>query len=332
MNSKSFEQMYLELIRKILNFGYKKPTRQGGYTLALFGETLKYDLRNGFPAITTKVLAFFTMLAEVIWILTGSSSEPYLERLGSTVWKKDLNSEPWQGKGRFPGDLGLIYGPQARYHSMSAVVFIEKLKEKLENEDKESLSKEESLGLLLDKLKTIAMDDNFKVDQVKNVLDGLENNPFSRRYIVDMWNPSELHKMSVTPCHAFYHFSADPEGGLHLEMTQRSGDVGLGVVFNAAMCGMFLSLFAKALGMEPRTVTHHINDAHIYEQHIDQLKKQIERTPKKSPELVLSDEITKDFIINLKGDESLTKSDVKELASLEGYDPHPHIKMPLITQ
>lgn len=328
VHPKPFEEQFLQLLKDILNHGYKKPTRQGGYTLALFGQTLKYDLRDGFPAVTTKKLFFYTMLAEVIWLLTGSSNEHYLQRLGSKVWEDDLNSEPWQGKGRFEGDLGLIYGPQARFHSDSAVVFVEKLRE-MNPDALDKKSSEEVIKTLEEMMKK----DEFKVDQVANVLNGLENNPFSRRYLIDMWNPSELHKMSVTPCHMVYHFSADPEGGLHLEMTQRSGDTALGVVFNSAMCGVILSLFAKALNLEPRTVTHTINDAHIYDRHIDTIIEEwLPREPKSLPKLRLSDKVTKEFILNLKGDESLTKEDIKDLACLEGYDPEPYIKLPLITQ
>lgn len=290
LKSKKKRNSFLSILENIMENGVDRPNRTGIDTRALFGCVLKHDMRDGFPAITTKKLAFKTLLREFFWFLTGSRNENYLRKLGAKIWKANATADYWIDKAEFPGDVGRIYGVQWR---------------------------------------SWISPDGEEIDQVKRVLNGLENNPFGRRHIINGWNPGELDKMCLPPCHLLYQFHVDDEGGLHLTMYQRSCDTFLGVPFNFAHCGLFLAIFAKVLGLEPRTIKIMLADAHIYHNHFDQVREQLSREPKDWPELWISNEIDKEFIINLKGNESLTKEKLDELIRLEDYDHHPHISAPM---
>lgn len=335
-------RQYLKILENIMENGFDRPNRTGIDTRALFGEVFKHDMRDGFPAVTTKKLAFNVMRAENIWFLTGSRDESYLRRLGAKIWKANAEADYWKDKAEFPGDVGRIYSVQMRKRAVSAATFVKKLeeywKEILEkNGSKDdlvlpkpsSLTTEGFLNNILNGLKETLKYSEFQIDQVEEVLDRLENKPFSRRQIIDLWEPSELDQMCLPPCHLKYQFHVDGQGGLHLTMYQRSCDMFLGVPFNIAHCALYLAMFAKVLGLEPRTITITLADAHIYHNHFDQVRKQLSRKPKDLPNLYLSDEIDKEFLINLKDNESLTKDDLDELIRLENYEHHTHISAPM---
>lgn len=281
---------YLSALSEIMERGTDRPSRPGVDTRALFGLTMEFDLRNGFPAVTTKELAFSSMRAENIWFLTASRDVNDLERMGSSIWRENAEADYWRPKAEFPGDVGRIYGVQWRRWRAP---------------------------------------DGEEIDQVARVVRGLRDEPYSRRHVINGWNPGELDRMALPPCHLLYQYHVDAEGGLHLTMYQRSADMFLGVPFNIASCGLYLAMFAQAAEMEPRTVTITLGDAHVYHNHFEQVEEQLSREPLDRPELELSPEIDAEWLIGLRGDHSLTEEDLDALIRLRDYEHHPRIPAPM---
>lgn len=281
---------YLAALRRIMERGTDRPSRPGVDTRALFGLTMEFDLRDGYPAVTTKELAFSSMRAENIWFLTASRDVNDLERMGSSIWRENAEADYWKPKAEFPGDVGRIYGVQWRRWRTP---------------------------------------DGEEIDQVAQVLRGLEEEPYSRRHVINGWNPGELDRMSLPPCHLLYQYHVDDGDGLHLSMYQRSADMFLGVPFNIASCGLYLAMFAQATALEPRTVTITLGDAHVYHDHFEQVEEQLSREPLDRPELRLSPAIDTEWLIGLEGERSLTEDDLDALISLENYEHHPRIAAPM---
>ncbi len=281
---------YLSALGAIMERGTDRPSRPGVDTRALFGLSMEYDFRDGFPAVTTKELAFDSVRAENIWFLTASRDVNDLERLGSSIWRENAEADYWKPKAEFPGDVGRIYGVQWRRWRAP---------------------------------------DGEEIDQVAEVLRGLEEEPCNRRHVISGWNPGELDRMALPPCHLLYQYHVDADGGLHLTMYQRSADMFLGVPFNIASCGLYLGMFAQAAGLEPRTVTITLGDAHVYHNHFEQVEEQLSREPLDRPELRLSPVIDTEWLIGLKSDRSLTEEDLDELIRLQDYEHHPRISAPM---
>lgn len=281
---------YLSALAAIMERGTDRPSRPGVDTRALFGLSVEFDLRDGFPAVTTKELAFDSVRAENIWFLTASRDVNDLERLGSSIWRENAEADYWKPKAEFPGDVGRIYGVQWRRWRAP---------------------------------------DGEEIDQVAEVLRGLEEEPCSRRHVISGWNPGELDRMALPPCHLLYQYHVDADDGLHLTMYQRSADMFLGVPFNIASCGLYLAMFAQAAGLEPRTLTITLGDAHVYHNHFEQVEEQLSREPLGRPELRLSPAIDTEWLIGLKGDRSLTEEDLEELIRLRDYEHHPRLSAPM---
>lgn len=278
---------YLAVLQDVLDNGVDRDNRTGIPSRALFGKHVTVDLQDGFPAVTTKKLAFKAMRAELIWFLSGSRDERYLERLGAKIWRANAEAPYWKPKAEFEGDVGRIYGVQWR---------------------------------------SWRTPNGEEIDQVTRLIDGLKNDPFDRRHIITAWNPGELDQMALPPCHLLYQFHVDGENGLHLTMYQRSCDMFLGVPFNIASCGLFTYIIAQIVGMTPRTVQITLADAHIYHNHFDAVREQLSREPFTRPRLSISPDITNAFVRELKGRDNLTREDLDALFSLENYEHHPAIK------
>ena len=216
-----------------------------------FGYQMRFDLQEGFPAVTTKKLAWKAMVSELLWFLEGSSDERRLAEIlyedkrdnledKNTIWTQNANAEYWKQKSKFSGDVGRIYGVQWR--------------------------------------------DFNGVDQLKNLIEGLKKEPDSRRHILTAWNPAELHNMSLPPCHAFSQFYVS-DNKLSCQLYQRSCDMFLGVPFNIASYSILIHIIAKECGYEVGEFIHSLGDFHIYEEHFEQVKIQLTREPKKLPVL-----------------------------------------------
>jgi thymidylate synthase len=240
-------RQYLDLLRKALDTGVDRDDRTGTGTRAIFGEVMRFRMSDGFPAVTTKRLAFRSVLAELLWFIAGSSDVNELHALGVRIWDGNAYAPYWTPKARFDGDAGRNYGQQWR--------------------------------------DWIAPNGD-RVDQLRDVIAAISTDPPSRRHIVTAWNPGELDQTSLPACHAFFQFFV-ADGKLSVMMYQRSCDLFLGVPFNMAQYAVLLHLVAQFTGLVPDEFVHVLADAHIYRDHMDAARQQLERTPFPSPRLAL---------------------------------------------
>lgn len=267
-------KQYLDVLKKIMEEGTDKPNRTGIDTRALFGIPMRFDLSNGFPAVTTKKLAFKAVKAELLWFLKGSSDVKELQKMGCHIWDANAEADYWKPKAKFEGDLGRVYGVQWR-------------KWKSPYSDR-------------------------PIDQIGEVIEKIKNDPYNRRIIFSAWNPAELDKMALPPCHMFSQFFV-ADGKLSMSMYQRSCDMFLGVPFNIASYSLLLNMIAKVTGLEVGEFVHILGDVHIYHNHFDQVKTQLEREPLPlcklwlNPDVQDIDDFTMDDIklINYKHHESI---------------------------
>jgi thymidylate synthase len=238
-------KQYLDLVKYIIDNGEKKEDRTGTGTISVFGYQAKYDLREGFPLLTTKKVLFDAVVWELLWFLRGSTNinDDLIQH--SPIWNAWANED---------GELGPVYGYQWR-----------KWEKFVYDDDKGSYRKEH-------------------VDQITQAIEMIKNNPTSRRIIVSAWNVSDIDRMALPPCHAFFQFYV-VGGRLDCQLYQRSADVALGVPFNIASYALLLTMVAQECGLTPGVFVHTLGDAHIYLNHVDGLKLQLERKPKLPPEL-----------------------------------------------
>ena len=270
-------KQYLDALQHCYNNGTDVESRAGKVRKS-FGFQMKFDLAQGFPAITTKKLAWKSVVSELLWFIEGSNDERRLAEIlyndkrenlrdKQTIWTQNSEAIYWKPKARFEGDVGSIYGVQWR---------------------------------------------NFNgEDQLKYLINSLKNDPNGRRHIISSWNPSELKNMSLPPCHVFSQFFISKKK-LSCQLYQRSCDMFLGVPFNIASYSLFTHMLARECNLEVGSFIHSLGDFHIYEEHFEQVKIQLDRTPKELPKL---DFKTKDFY-------NYNVNDFK----LINYEHHPKIK------
>ncbi|WP_026389847.1 thymidylate synthase [[Acholeplasma] multilocale] len=283
-------KQYLDLIKDVLENGEKREDRTGTGTISKFGTQSRYDLREGFPMVTTKKVFFKGIVHEILWFISGDTNIKYLVDNGVNIW----NEWPYAD-----------YQKSEAFQGETLAEFIEKIKT-----DDEFAKQYGDLGPVYGK----QWRDFNGVDQFKKVIDSIKNNPNSRRHIVSAWNPTEVDDMLLPPCHSLFQFYVSQEGFLDLQLYQRSGDIFLGIPFNIASYALLLELVAKECGLTARFFVHTIGDAHIYSNHLEQVELQLTREPKQLPKLIINSEFTNIF-------------DVKyEDIRLEGYESHPRIK------
>lgn len=270
-------KQYLDTLKYVLEKGSDRKDRTGVGTRAVLGIQNRYDMRDGFPAMTTKKLAFNAVKAELLWFIKGSSDVKELQKLGCRIWDANAEADYWKPKAKFAGDLGRIYGVQWRAWRSA---------------------------------------DGKTIDQLKEVIRQIKEDPYSRRMIVTAWNPGELQQMALPPCHMFFQFFV-ADNKLSLQMYQRSCDMFLGVPFNIASYSLLLHMLARVTGLVAGEFVHTMGDAHIYLNHFDQVKEQLAREPYPLPKLILNPDI--------KDIEMFTMDDIK----LENYQSHPTIKAPM---
>ncbi len=269
-------KQYIAALQSCYNDGLDVKSRAGKVRKA-FGYQMQFDLQKGFPAITTKKLAWKSVVSELLWFLEGSNDERRLAEIlygekrenlfdKKTIWTQNAESSYWKSKANFKGDVGKIYGVQWR---------------------------------------------NFNgVDQIKTLLEGIKNNPNSRRHILTAWNPAELHLMSLPPCHAFSQFFIS-ENKLSCQLYQRSCDMFLGVPFNIASYALLIHIIARECNLDVGKFVHSLGDYHIYHEHFEQVETQLSRTVKKLPKLSFEKK-------------NITEYKTNDFKLLD-YDPHPTI-------
>lgn len=318
---------YFSLVKNILANGTWQGNRTGIPTISLPGQTLRFDLQEGFPAVTTRKLAFKTGVGEMIGFLRASRSAADFRALGCKVWDQNANeNEQWLNNPYRDGhdDLGGVYGVQWRNWKAYKEIPVTE-----ESQLKDALSKgyveisrytENNQEIVILK-KTI--------DQVRECLDKVMYNPTDRRILFHAWNPAELDAMALPPCHLLYNFSCNSDKKeLSLTLNIRSNDIGLGQPLNISEAACLLSLFARLTGNTPRYLTLMIADAHIYENHLPMIEEQLSREPFQRPRLVISDRIPDFAKTGVYEPEWLDKIEPSDFI-LEGYEHHPPLTAPM---
>ena len=281
------------MCRYILEHGEDRPDRTGTGTRSVFGYQTRYDLREGFPLLTTKKMYLRPIAEELLWFIKGDTNIKYLVDRNVKIWN-EWPYEDFKKSEDFNGET------------------LEEFVEKIKNDD-EFAKKHGNLGPVYG-----AQWRNFNnegTDQLMKLIDSLKNNPFSRRHIISAWNPSQVDEMALPPCHTLMQFyvSSDKKY-LSCQLYQRSADTFLGVPFNIASYALLTCMLAQVCGYEPKEFIHTIGDAHIYKNHFDVVKTQIEREPLPLPRLVLNKDIDNLFDFKIE--------DIK----LEGYQSHGSLK------
>lgn len=307
METKSAETQYLELAQKILDEGEERGDRTGTGTRSLFGERMVYDLREGFPALTTKRVALGAVATELTWMLKGDRNLQYLVQNNCNIWNEWAFVPYLKNEGIPVPEQGSDEWKQL----MSD--YVDRIKT-----DDEFAQEHGDLGPIYGYQWRHTPNGTFNgIDQLGDVEEEIRKNPESRRLIVDAWNVSEVGDMALPPCHMFYQFYASKDGHLDMLMHQRSADMFLGVPFNMAQYAMLLSMMAQTTGRVPRKFIHQFGDSHIYSNHIEQITTQLSREPRDMPRLVLNPDI--------KSIGDFTPQDIQ----IENYNPHPTIKAPV---
>lgn len=281
-------KQYHKLIQDVLEHGQSKSDRTQTGTRSLFGYQMKFDLSEGFPLVTTKKVYYKAIIHELLWFIKGDTNIKYLVDNNVNIW----NEWPYEN-----------FKKSSDFNGESLDIFVEKIKT-----DSHFALKHGDLGPVYG-----AQWRNFNgVDQLAYILDLIKHKPESRRMVLSAWNPAEISNMALPPCHTLIQFYVN-EGKLSLQLYQRSGDIFLGIPFNIASYALFLHMMAQVTNLQVGTFVHTIGDAHIYDNHLEQVKLQLSRTPYPLPSLKLNPDI--------KDIEAFTFEDIE----IVNYQSHPKI-------
>ena len=263
-------KQYLDLLQHVLDHGSLRADRTGTGTYSVFGAQARFDLREGFPLLTTKKIYTKAVIYELLWFLQGNTNARWLQERNVHIWDEWADAN---------GELGPVYGAQwVRWKSP----------------------------------------DGGAINQIADVVNQIKTNPTSRRMIVSAWNPVDVPKMKLPPCHTMFQFYVDMQRGeLSCQLYQRSADIFLGVPFNIASYALLTMMMAQVTGLKPGEFVHTFGDLHLYTNHVEQAKLQLSRQPRKLPVLKINPEVRDIFGFQY------------EDFTVEGYDPHPAIKAPV---
>ena len=312
------EQAYLDLCTTILNHGVKKTDRTNTGTYSIFGHQIRFNLDEGFPLLTTKKVPFRLVASELLWFIKGDTNIRYLLENNNNIWnewafKNWVESDDYEGPDMT--DFGIRSLKDTDFnkeyqHQMEA------FKEKILN-DKQFADKYGSLGSVYGKQwRDWKTSTDLTIDQLQDVIESIKTKPDSRRHIVSAWNPEDIPSMALPPCHTLFQFYV-ADGKLSCQLYQRSADVFLGVPFNIASYALLTHLIAHETGLDVGEFVHTFGDAHVYTNHVEQVKTQLERQVRPFPKLKIKTE--KDSIFDF---------DLNDFEIID-YDPHPTIKAPI---
>jgi thymidylate synthase len=261
-------QQYLDLLRLVRDTGVDKRDRTGTGTRSIFGHQMRFDLRDGFPLVTTKKVHLKSIIYELLWFLRGETNVHWLQEHGVTIWDEWADAN---------GELGPVYGYQWR--SWPSQV-------------------------------------DGTIDQITNLIRDIKANPDSRRLIVTAWNPADIPRMALPPCHCLFQFYV-ADGKLSCQLYQRSADIFLGVPFNIASYALLTMMVAQVTGLKPGDFVHSFGDAHLYLNHLEQADEQLGREPFPLPTMRLNPAVKDIFAFRY------------EDFTLENYQAHAGIKAPI---
>ena len=320
-------KQYLDLVRDVIENGTLQGNRTGIRTISLPGAMLRFDLQKGFPAITTRKLAFKSAIGEMVGFLRGVRNAGQFRELGCKVWDQNANENAqWLANPFRQGhdDLGEIYGVQWRQWPGY---------KRIPLSNRAAIEMAEKAGF-----RQIAQDEEdgvafvilYKaIDQVRQCLDTIANDPGSRRILFHGWNCAQLDEMALPPCHLLYQFHPNvTTRELSLTLYIRSNDLGLGTPFNLTEGAALLALFGRLTGYTPRWFTYFIGDAHVYENHLDMLNEQLKREPLEAPKLVISDRVPA-FAETGKYEPQWLEQIEPSDFWLEGYEHHAPMTAPM---
>jgi thymidylate synthase len=291
-------KQYHQALEHILENGKSKTDRTGVGTRSVFGYQMCFNLQEGFPAVTTKKLAWRAVVSELLWFLEGSGDERRLAEIlhgtrdssKKTIWTANAEADYWKSKAKFDGDLGRVYGVQWRQWLTN------KTEWHRTDTGKETVKHKE-------------------VDQIQQLIEGIQKDPSGRRHILSAWNPAELDQMALPPCHVLSQFDVT-DGHLSCQLYQRSCDMFLGVPFNIASYSLLTHIIARECGLKVGDFVWTGGDCHIYNNHIDAVKEQLVRTPKVLPTLFITegkkiaDYVVDDFLLDNYNPDPAIKADM----------------------
>jgi len=312
------ERQYLDLLRHVMEHGVRKEDRTGTGTLSVFGSQMRFDLGEGFPLLTTKRISFRLVASELLWFIRGDTNIRYLLEHNNHIWD-EWAFKRWVESDEYEGPDMTDFGLRSQRDEAFRRVYEEEM-EKFTRRilaDDEFARKYGELGDVYGRQwRRWKTSKGETIDQLKNVIEEIKTNPDSRRLIVTAWSPEDLPTMALPPCHTLFQFYV-AGGRLSCQLYQRSADLFLGVPFNIASYALLTHMIAHECGLEAGEFVHTLGDAHIYVNHLEQVRTQLGREPRPLPVLRLNPQVKSVFDFRL------------EDLAVEGYDPHPSISAPV---